>query len=350
MKSPETRVLSTAALNRFLEAVMAERPVMGPRERRDQPGFYRFDWLETADDFAPEYPTTTLPPKKAFAAPRETLFTFTMEAPPSRHLEFDAFPFVLLGVHPCDLSGIDALDQAYSQPPAEARWTANRQRAAIIGLDCQPDPYCFCAQVGTEAIRRPSDLFLTPVADGYCVEIHSETGRRLLQSAETRAAGPADREGAQAWRERKAAAIAPALDAPLERLRDILDAGGLTPVWKDVAARCYSCGSCNTTCPTCFCFDMVDEIHPGLESGARYRVWDSCQLLDFAVVAGGHNFRGERWQRVRHRWQRKFLYLYRQFGRPYCTGCGRCGRACTADINIVDVSNRLVAAAGEEAK
>jgi sulfhydrogenase subunit beta (sulfur reductase) len=123
----------------------------------------------------------------------------------------------------------------------------------------------------------------------------------------------------------------------------------LTPVWKEIAERCYSCGSCNTTCPTCFCFDMVDDIDPEMKGGVRYRTWDSCQLLDFAVVAGGHNFRGERWQRVKHRWQRKFLYLYRQFGRPYCTGCGRCSRACTADINIVDVSNRLIAFGGKEA-
>jgi len=88
---------------------------------------------------------------------------------------------------------------------------------------------------------------------------------------------------------------------------------------------------------------MVDCIDDNLTQGFRKRTWDSCQLPDFALVAGGHNFRGDRWQRVRHRWQRKYLYLYRQFGRAYCTGCGRCSRACTADINIVDVTNRLIA-------
>jgi sulfhydrogenase subunit beta (sulfur reductase) len=94
---------------------------------------------------------------------------------------------------------------------------------------------------------------------------------------------------------------------------------------------------------------MVDELDLDLRGGRRLRRWDSCQLLDFARVAGGENFRAKRWQRVRHRWHRKFLYLYNQFGRPFCTGCGRCSRACTADINIVDVSNELIAHFQKEA-
>ncbi len=349
MTAPENRVVSASNFIRFLKTVMAEQPVIGPQERPDQPGFYRFDRLARAEDFAPDYGTTTAPPKKTFAALREKLFSFTLDSPPELDLHFDSSPFVLLGVHPCDLSGIDALDRAYSQPPAEVRWTANRQRATLIGLDCRPDSYCFCTQVGTESNRNPCDLFLTPMEDGYLVEVHSDAGAQLLKKADTRKAGEEDEAEAEQWRRKKTEEIIPEFDAPVERIADILEAGGLTPIWKETADRCYSCGSCNTTCPTCFCFDMVDDIEPDMRGGARYRTWDSCQLLDFAVVASGHNFRGDRWQRVRHRWQRKFLYLYRQFDRPYCTGCGRCSRACTADINLVDVTNRLIAAAQKEA-
>ena len=341
------RKISKAGMNRFLDRLMADRPVMGPRERPDQPGFHQFDWLKSREEFAPDYGPTTLPPKKAFAAPSETLFSFTLTDPPEPTHLVEEFPFVLLGVHPCDLSGIDALDDAYGQPPAEARWTANRERAAIIGLDCHPDPYCFCTSMDTLSARGPCDLFLTPIEDGYLVEIHTDAGNDLLEFADTATADEADRSAAEEWRRQKADKIGPSLDAPVNRLADILEKGGLTPVWREIAERCYSCGSCNTTCPTCFCFDMVDDIDAEMKGGVRRRTWDSCQLLDFAVVAGGHNFRGERWQRVKHRWQRKFLYLYRRFGRPYCTGCGRCSRACTADINIVDVSNRIIAF-GEE--
>lgn len=349
MTTRDIQVISGPDFNRFLEAIMADQPVFGPRERGDQPGYYLFSRLQRAEDFAPGYQTTTIPPKKILASPKEKLFSFTVDKPPRLHLHVDASPLVLLGVHPCDLAGIDALDQAYAQPPAEVRWAANRKRATIIGVDCQPDAYCFCTSVGTDGARIPCDLFLTPIDHGgYLVEIHSDRGRQLLQKADSSEAGEEELAAVQRWRQQKAERIRAQFNAPLEKLADILETGGLTPIWKEIADRCYSCGSCNTACPTCFCFDMIDELDADLRGGARYRTWDSCQLLDFAVVAGGHNFRGERWQRIRHRWQRKFLYLFRQFGRPYCTGCGRCSRACTVDINIVDVTNELIAVAKRE--
>ena len=342
-------VITADELLHFFRRLLQKQPVMGPRERPDQPGFYYFDWLERAEDFALDYIATTIPPKKAFFPPNETLFTFKTGNPPQLAPVFEEFPFVLAGVHPCDLSGIEALDDAYSHPPAEHRWQANRERAIIIGMDCRPDEYCFCTLLGTSANRKPCDLFLTPVGRGYLIEVHSQAGESLLEGVSRLDASRQDLEEAEQWRLRKTERIVHTLQAPVDRFADMLDAGGLTRVWKEVAERCYSCGSCNTTCPTCFCFNIDDEFDLTLASGVRKRTWDSCQLLDFARVAGGHNFRGDRWQRVRHRWHRKFLYLYRQFGRPYCTGCGRCSRACTADINIVDVINQLIEAAQQEA-
>lgn len=348
IKEETARIISTHDFMIFLEMLIAEQPVIGPCMRADQPGYYLFDQLRQAEDFAPKYITTTIPPKKVFASLRENLFTFTLDEPPTLTPCLDSSPFTLIGVHPCDLSGIDALDQAYNYPPNEACWTTNRNRATLIGLDCQPDSYCFCTALSTETTRSPCDLFLTPLDNGYLVEIHSEAGEQLLRKAKTAKAGKKELAAAGQWRNQKVKQITQKLNAPINEIADILEADSLYPVWNEIAERCYSCGSCNTTCPTCFCFDMIDKINSDLNSGSRYRTWDSCQLLDFAVVAGGHNFRKERWQRVRHRWQRKYLYLYRQFGRPYCTGCGRCSRACTADINIVDVTNQLIAAAKEE--
>jgi ferredoxin len=315
---------------------------MGPRERGDQPGFYLFDWIEDAQELVLEYGTTTLPPKKAFFAPAETLFSFTSEASPELACERDEYPFVLIGVHPCDLAAIEALDEAYAQPPADARWFANRRRAALIGTDCLPDEYCFCTSLGTDQARGACDLFMTRVARGYLVEVRTPLGEKLIRNTRTEPPGKSDWRDREDWQGRKAESTAAQLSASPSRLARVLESGGLVAVWREVAERCYGCGSCNTTCPTCFCFDMLDEFDLSLRRGTRKRTWDSCQLLEFALVAGRHNFRAQRWQRVKHRWHRKFLYLYRQFGRPYCTGCGRCSRACTADINIVDVTNRLI--------
>lgn len=341
-------VLSQGGLHHFLGSLMETQPVMGPKERADQPGFHHFALLNDPREFAADYTTTTIPPKAAFFPPNEKLFSFTLKRPPYFTVSRDTFPFVLAGVHPCDLAAIDALDRACAYPPSDVRWQANRKRTVIIGIDCLPDEYCFCTTTDTIACRSVCDLFLTPIQRGYLVEVLTASGRALFEKAPARDARRQHRLEAEKWRREKSERITAGFKVSIDQFARILAGGGLTEVWKAVAERCYSCGSCNTVCPTCFCFNMLDDLDASLVQGVRRRTWDSCQLPDFAVVAGGHNFRGDRWQRVRHRWHRKFLYLYRQFGRPYCTGCGRCSRACTADINIVDVSNQLIAAAQQE--
>ncbi|MBF0562847.1 MAG: sulfite reductase, partial [Alphaproteobacteria bacterium] len=41
--------------------------------------------------------------------------------------------------------------------------------------------------------------------------------------------------------------------------------------------------------------------------------------------------------------KRKFEYLIKRFGGDsFCVGCGRCGRQCTAGIDIFDIVNDLV--------
>lgn len=343
-----SQVISSEELYSLIKGLLDCYLVLGPKERRDQPGSFHFDRLDHPKELVLDYVTTTLPPKKAFFPPSETLFTFALSDPPELQPVEEDRPFVLVGVHPCDLAAIEALDAAYSFPPADGRWQRNRARAVIVGVDCQPDEYCFCSSIGTCETRAPADLFLTRISSGYLVEPFTVAGDLLLREAATVRASESDEEEARQWRRKKIERTKARLKVSPPQLAAILEEGGLTEVWRRISARCYSCGSCNTTCPTCFCFNIDDEFDFSLRHGKRIRTWDACQLLEFALVAGDHNYRAERWQRVKHRWHRKFLYLLNQFGRPFCTGCGRCSRACTADINIVDVSNELIDFGREE--
>jgi sulfhydrogenase subunit beta (sulfur reductase) len=335
-------VIPKAEVFELLYRAMRQGPVMGPKEREDQPGFHYFEWLKNPEEIVTEYITTTIPPKKAFFPPSQTLFSFELGHPSKLADAAEREEFVLAGVHPCDLAAIDELDAAYGFPPADGRWQSDRKRGIIIGFDCMPDEYCFCTSVGACTARRPSDLFLTRLEHGYLAEVFTRAGGHLLEKSAKSPPTEQDMREANHWRRQKVLRTTSAFHASIPDFADILEEGGLAAIWQDVANRCYGCGSCNTTCPTCFCFDVTDDLELNLRKGARRRTWDSCQLPDFALIAGPYNFRGDRWQRVRHRWHRKFLYLYRKYGRPYCTGCGRCSRACTVDINIVDVSNQLI--------
>ena len=330
----------------FFASLLKDHKMVGPVRRHDQNGFVKFGPIFAANELVLDYITTTIPPKNAFFPPVQPLFSLR-EKQQYQPLTINDEPFILVGVHPCDLAAIEQLDVVYGEAPADEPWLTARKRATIIGVDCKPDEYCFCPSVETLTSRKPCDLFLTKLPDGYLVETHSGKGVALIEGTEKELAEESDFSNAFKWVTDKKNQVTAKIEGSAVKLASVLKKGGLGPVWKEVADRCYSCGSCNTTCPTCFCFDVTDELDLSMERGVRKRTWDSCQLLDFAAVAGGHNFREERWQRVKHRWHRKFLYLYERHGVPYCTGCGRCSRACTVDINIVDVSNQLIAYANE---
>ena len=115
------------------------------------------------------------------------------------------------------------------------------------------------------------------------------------------------------------------------------------PLWEEMAKLCFSCGSCNLVCPTCYCFDVREEVNWDLSSGQRFRLWDGCMLADFATIAGNLNFRKDRADRYRHRYYRKGKYVPAKIGgKIACVGCGRCITACVAKIaNPVEVFNRL---------
>ncbi len=59
------------------------------------------------------------------------------------------------------------------------------------------------------------------------------------------------------------------------------------------------------------------------------------------MVAGGHDFRNSRANRLRHRFMRKGKYQYEAYGLLGCVGCGRCAMSCPAHITPIDTLNQL---------
>ena len=86
---------------------------------------------------------------------------------------------------------------------------------------------------------------------------------------------------------------------------------------------------------------MKDEILLSLKAGKKSREWDSCMIPDYGLVAGGHNFRPTKANRLKQRYRCKLKTFVDKYGGYSCVGCGRCVEACLAKINIYEDINSI---------
>ena len=343
------QVISVGEIRSLLKKLMEQGRVVAPHERPGDDQFV-FDDLEDPADAVLQYTSTVLPPKKYAFPPKETLVHYELGEEPKASAVLESEPMVLFGVHPCDIYGLLALDTAFADEHPEANYLEKRAKMRVIGIDCEPDEWCFCATMGTATIDEGYDLFLTPLPDEeqYLLEVATPAGEGILAGIETRDATGSE-VGHLKTHLNKKIRQQRELNCEVSNLPLLFAGFANSPVWEQASEKCYSCGTCNLTCPTCFCFDVLDEMDLSMDKGDRVREWDGCLLSGFAEVAGGENFREDRADRLRHRFFRKYAYLFTKYGKPYCCGCGRCARQCLVNIDPVEVINELVEAHGKGA-
>ena len=332
--------LSQQALDQWVAGLIRAQTVIGVQAKDDR---YEFAPLSRASDLRLDYDVTILPPKMFFQPAREPLLAFDGAAGFETLLSDE--PFVLLGVHPYDLAAILQMDTLFAADNDDIHYRSRREKAVIVACDVQTaSPNGFAGCMNTATVSQGFDVLLTRVADVYVAEAGTAAGAALMadiaKAPEADAVSLARRE--QVWQDNRKLLRKHDLRVPLEELPALLERSYDHPVWEEKARRCFSCGSCNLVCPTCYCFDVQDEVGWDLKRGVRCRTWDGCLLKDFATVAGAHNFRKSRAERYRHRYYRKGKYMPDKIGQIACVGCGRCISACVSKIaNPVEVYNRL---------
>ena len=335
------KIIKKGNLKGFVEALMAASEVAGPVPKMNK---FAFEKVESFEEMALGYDTSLISPRKFFYPQYETVLEFKLGAAPQSKPVVESKPRVLFGVHPCDVAATWLLGVVFSEDPKDPNYLEKREKATIIGLNCQKpcDKFCFCKDMKTYNATEGFDLMLTDLGDRYFVEVGTKRGEAaLVENAEFSDASAADMKALQDWQGVKEANFVNRIPYDTKFLPEILGQSDSSLVWEAIGRICFSCGSCNTTCPTCYCFNIKDEVTASLAGGERKRIWDSCQLAEFTEVAGGEVFRKDRSARLRHRFNRKAKWLLERFGKLGCVGCGRCDRNCLVHINSVEVYTQL---------
>ena len=190
--------------------------------------------------------------------------------------------------------------------------------------------------MGADSVLHGFDMFLTDIGGDYFVEIQTAAAYETAQGCRDQGAF---RPGPCAVHEEGRTPEKTIFTCQVDTtdLTKILDMEFQAEVWEDWGDKCLSCGTCANVCPTCYCFGVQESIDLDLRGARKEMHLYSCNLVDFAEVAGGHNFRPESHTRLKYRYYHKHRGFVEAFEESLCVGCGRCGAACLAGITVPEV-------------
>ena len=245
---------------------------------------------------------------------------------------------LIIGARPCDAAALQALDKVFQWDYDDLPYRDRRERTTVVSFACsEPGPHCFCSSLGgSPQDSRGSDVLIFRSDNGQVlIQVYTARGEKLIERlADQIQPAPTDVElPAAAELEKK-------FDP--QEVKAWLDENFESDFWAENSLKCLGCGACSYLCPTCHCFDIVDE--SSWNRGQRRRNWDCCSFSLFTLHASGHNPRPDRRARVRQRIMHKFKYFPERFGQVACVGCGRCLKNCAVGqsllASLADIQSR----------
>jgi ferredoxin len=307
-----------------------------------------FEPVTTTEVIERLYSNTDLSPKEFLFPRTEAVLHYARDQGTVlvQGLEPDVSETVLFGVRPCDAAGMSRLHRVFSTDVRDEFFLRRLDNTTVVSVSCaDPQEWCFCTAVGLgPAASEGSDLLLTEVQpEVYLAEALTAKGEAIVERH-------SDLFSEQGGAEKEPAAAA--ARARITRTRDLTD---LRPRvdesfgderWERFGMACLGCGACAYCCPTCHCFDLIEDGSPS--EGRRLKTWDCCAFSGFTVHASGHNPRARQGERYRQRVLHKFAYFPERFGRLMCVGCGRCVRSCPAGQDIYEAAVSMLAPGGGE--
>ncbi len=280
-------------------------------------------------------------PREFFLPHSETLFEFKKAGDEFRlKPTLESGSRILFGIRPCDVHALSILDLVGGCGIVDPYYQKRREKTILIALSC-PDVMegCSCTSFGTgPSLDGGVDLLLTDIGDYYLAKPFTDYGRKMIKSRLFEDISDGDEKIKDDRIRRVAGGIEKQdLSEIPDKIAGLFD----SEMWGELSRGCVSCAICTYLCPTCYCFDVVDEDNVQASEGKRIRCWDTCMFPSFTMLAGGENPRTTKKERLRQRIYHKLKYFRDRHGRFGCVGCGRCIRYCPGGVNIMEIISRI---------
>ena len=324
-------VVLKAKLKDILNTLAEEYKVLVPAKIEDTSKF--ISYKDNVDIILDE--NVKLSPKDVFFPQTEKMYKMktvktSMEL---ENITDEAGKKLLFGVRSCDMKSLDCFDQVFLTKGYVDEFYKNKRDSVVtIALSCsQPMQTCFCSAMGVDSQKAVgADVQAYDLGDKIGLEAISDEGSKVIELIK----GQLTEEGAEVPQPGEFYLKVDA-DGVSEKLNGMFE----SPIWDDVSKKCLNCGACTYVCPTCHCFDISQEVRG--ENVTKYRCWDSCMFGEYTQMAGGHNPRPTKKERVRNRFMHKLNYFPDRYNMLLCTGCGRCINVCPVNLDITSVIKQI---------
>jgi ferredoxin len=309
-------------------------------------GNLEFKKILNPDDIVLDYYNSKVPPKEILFPKTDILFEYKTDGKNVTEIiertDLDE-KNIIFGIRPCDAHSFVILEKFFAFGDVEDEiFLKKRDNSLIIGIGCNtPRSTCFCTSIeGHPFMKDDMDIFLVDLGGKYLVEGISEKGKELMSRLKWLSdADRKDIKKASELYEQAEQSIETKLD--LKDINKILDPHFEHPIWAEISDICIGCGTCSFLCPTCTCFDVIDEMDQYHNKGRRIRIWDTCQFCLYTLHTSGHNPRDSCIERCRNRILHKFCYYPENYNMLGCVGCGRCIQLCPVNNDLRVIIEKL---------
>lgn len=322
-------ILDKKTFDKSLKELMKENKIFAPVLMAGKGTFsdtdvVRYAQINSIDEVVFDV-KSNFSPKEVILPITQTLFYFTEDSVIEPKVDGKG---IIIFLRSCDIHAVKRTDEIYLRNGAvDTYYKMLRDKVKFILMECESSfENCFCVSMGTNKTDDYS-MFVKLTEDNIYVNCIDEEFSELFKGGQETMMAPKF-------------PIFNEVNVTVPKNLDQTVYGA--EMWNEYNNRCISCGRCNMVCGTCTCFTMQDIFYKdNAKNGERRRVWASCHIDGFSNMAGGHEFRKQKSEKMRFKVMHKIYDFKKKFGYQMCVGCGRCDDVCPEYISFSNCINKL---------